>query len=126
VGLLKQALTYDMDGYRRRIRLLRKLKGMNQTEWTAFTGIAYKKWNHYERGYPISREALWIIHDRLPGISTDWIWFGRMLGLAPDLKRRLERLEREDIKESLTKPRALKRKVKHRISKADTPRFNGS
>ena len=118
-------VSFDKDGYRRRIRVLRRLKGMNQTEFTKFSGIPYKVWNHYEQGYPASRQALWTLREKIPGVSTDWIWFGETNGVEPKLLRRLEQLEREDVRAALAKPARTKRKTKQHNRRKDEPRPNG-
>jgi transcriptional regulator with XRE-family HTH domain len=114
---VKQFGSFDVDDYRRRIRLLRKLFGENQTEFAARVGIPYKRWHHYERGYPIPRETAFILHDKVPGISTDWIWFGREGNLDAGLRDRLRKLERQEAKDN----RALMHSIK-RIRKANNGR----
>jgi transcriptional regulator with XRE-family HTH domain len=67
---------WDEEGYRRRIRLLRRVLGMNQTQFAAHVGIDYKKWNHYECGYPVSRETAFMLRQKIDWFSADWLWHG--------------------------------------------------
>lgn len=99
-----------------RVRLLRKLYGMTQAEWSEFTGIAYKKWNHYERGYPVSRESLYILRKRV-GVSADWLYFNDITTVSISFLNLLRHLEQEERTHTLKplngskKPRKRKRSV---------------
>lgn len=84
------------EAYRKRVRLLRKLHGMTQVEWSEFTGIPYKRWHHYERGYPVSRESLFILRIAVKGFSADWLYWGDPSGLSKGTLSHLRRLQRED------------------------------
>jgi DNA-binding XRE family transcriptional regulator len=96
---------YDEDKNKRKLRLraLRKYMRMNQVEFSDWVGINYKKWNHYENGYGVPRDAAFIIAMKFQGkLTLDWIWFGRPLGderLLNDLNRLIE--------EELSGPRRL-------------------
>jgi transcriptional regulator with XRE-family HTH domain len=95
---------FDVEGYRRRIRLLRKLLGMNQTEFVDHIGIAYKKWNHYERGYPVSRETAFRLREKIEWFSTDWLWHGDTRALSSGMLDRIQALEAEE--------RAVRRRIR--------------
>jgi transcriptional regulator with XRE-family HTH domain len=100
---------FDKCDYIKRIQMLRRLHGMNQTEFAAFIGVPYKKWNHYERGYPVSRETAFILRRKITAFkfSTDWLWHGDTRGLAPGTLAQLQAFEKQDRKAQLaqTKPR---------------------
>ena len=96
--------SFDIEEYRQRIRLLRKLYGMKQIEFAAFMGIDYKKWNHYENGYPISRKTAQFLLKELPELTVDWIWFGNERGVGEKLLQRLQQLAREDRQERVVVP----------------------
>jgi transcriptional regulator with XRE-family HTH domain len=107
---------FDAEGYRRRLRLLRRLHGMNQTKFAKFVGIPYKQWNHYERGYPISRETQFVLHFKLGSdFSVDWLFWGEVSKLTPDMAEQIRALEQQIHKR---KP-APRPKVRKRISKTD-------
>lgn len=126
--LVKLPASFDTEGYRRRIRALRKLYDMNQTEFAAWTGIGYKKWNHYEQGYPIARESAWALRDKIIGISTDWIWFGDDIGVEEGLRLLLKQAERDVavlMVRHHSRPKRVRRPVRRRIPKRDVRRHNG-
>lgn len=113
-------VSWNVEEYCRRIRLLRGLFGESQTEFAFRLGIPFKKWNHYERGYPLSRETAFILQQKVPGISTDWIWFGNEKGLSDTLQRRLEGLMREDA-QRIKNEKALARASSHAREKMKAP-----
>jgi transcriptional regulator with XRE-family HTH domain len=92
---MKQFSSFNVGEYRRRLKLLRKVYGENQTEFASRVGIAFKKWNHYERGYPLSREAAFILHEKIPGLDPSWLYWGYEGNLAVDLRDRIRKAERE-------------------------------
>jgi transcriptional regulator with XRE-family HTH domain len=106
---------FNKHAYQRRLKMLRRIYGMNQTEFARFVGIAYKKWNHYERGFPVSRESIFILHQKLRGFSADWLWFG----VEADFEQMLEQSEELRAKRrQRTQPRPHDLpKVRERISK---------
>jgi transcriptional regulator with XRE-family HTH domain len=80
-----------------RVRLLRKLHGMNQVEWAKFTGIPYKTWSHYELGtQPISRESVFTLREKIQWIKADWLWWGDTSGMTVGVVAQLSALEREE------------------------------
>jgi DNA-binding XRE family transcriptional regulator len=82
---------FDKAAYRERIKLMRKACGnLSQTEFTLLIGIAYKTWSHYEQGYAMPKEAAFVIHERLPGMSIEWLWFGKEGNLSPEWRVRLK------------------------------------
>lgn len=118
---MKQTGSFDPEQYRRRLRLLRRIYGENQTQFAARVGIAFKKWNHYERGYPVPRETAFILRDRL-GVSPDWIWFGVEGNLSLDLRDRIRRAERDEATASRSLQEqiyALPHSMRKKISKRD-------
>ena len=72
----------------------REIFGDNQTEFSQRIGIEYKRWSNLERGYPMSRDLAWLLHKRLPGVSTDWFWFGKMDGLSAYYKEQIPLAEK--------------------------------
>ena len=66
---------FDVEAYRRRLRILREITGGDgQTAFARRLGIAFKRWSNFERGYPLSREVAFLLHQKIPGISIEWIW----------------------------------------------------
>ena len=110
---------FDSEAYRNRIRVLRRLVGMNQTQFADWLGIAYKKWNHYERGYPVSRETAFLLHRKIYWFSTDWLWHGDTKGLSAGTLEQIRAIEREERKHKplQTSPPLPKTKVRKRLPK---------
>src|SRR4051812_29350642 len=102
-------MTIDIEGYCRRIRLLRRIYKMNQTQFADFLELPYKKWNHYERGYLIPRETALVMRKKISGLSTDWLWEGDTRGLSPSLYSKVLEAEREEARE-----RRLHKPARHR------------
>lgn len=91
---MKQFGRFDEDEYRKRVRLVRIYHGMNQTEFARFLGFDYKQWNHYERGYPMPRQAAFILREKIPGLSIDWLWFGDEGHIETGFLKRLKMMDR--------------------------------
>jgi hypothetical protein len=80
----------DIDEYVARIKLLREItSGDSQNHFADKIGIDMKRWNNFERGYPLPRDVAFLLVDKLPGMSVDWIWFGWTGNLSPEWKRKL-------------------------------------
>jgi transcriptional regulator with XRE-family HTH domain len=68
---------FDTNAYKLRLRLLREIvSGENQADFAQRLGIPFKRWNNYERGYPVPRETAFLLMKRFPGLSVEWLWFG--------------------------------------------------
>ena len=68
---------FVLEDYQRRLRILRQIiSDENQQDFADRLGIDMKRWNNYERGYPVPREIAFLLMDTFPGISVEWIWFG--------------------------------------------------
>lgn len=117
---------FDVEAYRRRLRIMREiLAGENQTEFARRLGVDFKRWSNYERGYPVPREVAFLIHQKFPGMSIEWIWFGKIDGLSPvyrdkitlaeklDLEQQRDLAEMEKIKKKLDATNERRRKALH-------------
>ena len=94
----KQAKTAKLqfieDDYKYRLRLLREIiSGENQAEFAARVGVPFKRWNTYERGYPIPRETAWLLLEQFEGITVEWLWFGWTTHLSPQFQKRIKEVE---------------------------------
>jgi hypothetical protein len=89
---------FDVEGYRRRLRIMREIiSGDNQTAFAKRLGLDFKRWSNYERGYPIPREVAFMLHDKFPGMSIEWIWFGSTASLAADYLHKIRLAEKFDL-----------------------------
>jgi hypothetical protein len=74
-----------------RLRTLRRVvSGENQTDFALRVGVEVKRWNNFERGYPLSKEVAFLLVRKVPGLTLDWLWLGNEGGLPVKLQRELE------------------------------------
>lgn len=94
---------FDVDAYRQRLRILREIvSGDNQSEFARRLGIDFKRWSNYERGYPVPREVAFLLHQKFPGMSIEWIWFGSTQSLSAHYRDRILLAEKLDIEQQQT------------------------
>jgi len=78
----------------RRLRILRHhVAGSGHGSRAAFaaqTGIEYKRWNNFEREFPMPRDMAIHLVKAIHGLTLDWIYLGRQDGLPIRLQRELE------------------------------------
>lgn len=76
---------------------LRRLRAAYHYEtaaaFAAMLGIPITTYNSFENGAPLSRSAAFKIVQKLPGVTLDWLYFGKPDGLPLDIFRRLGLLE---------------------------------
>lgn len=73
-----------------RLKLLRKTLGYGTAmAFAEFLQIGYTTYHPFEKGKPLSREAAFHLVRKIPGLSLDWLYFGRPQGLPLELARRL-------------------------------------
>jgi hypothetical protein len=58
-----------------------------------FLDIPLTTYNSFENGAPISRRVVFRICERMPGITSDWLYFGKSDGLPFEVLRRLGLLD---------------------------------
>lgn len=76
-----------------RLRALREVLGFeNAAAFAAYLGISAPRLSNVENGLPLSKEIAFRIVERVPGITTDWLWFGNVGGLTVERWRQLEGL----------------------------------
>lgn len=115
---------FKVADYQRRLRILREIvSGENQQEFAERLGIPFKRWNNYERGYPVPRETAFLLIDKFRGISVEWLWFGMTGNLSEAFAEKIRVLEAQD-RERIAADKALERakaKVKDVASKRGQP-----
>jgi hypothetical protein len=83
----------DNTAIARRMRILRYYAtGGGQGSQARFAvqlGIEPRRWNNFERGYPLPRDMAVRLVRTIPGLTTDWIWLNREDGLPARLQREL-------------------------------------
>jgi transcriptional regulator with XRE-family HTH domain len=96
---VKKVGGFDIKAYQKRLRILREIvSGGGQQEFADKLGIPMKRWNNYERGYPLSRETAFLLKEKFPDVSIEWVWFGMTGNLSKAFAEKVsavEKLERE-------------------------------
>jgi transcriptional regulator with XRE-family HTH domain len=54
-----------------------------------FLGISKGRWNNFERGFPLSRDIIFLLCEKVDGLTSDWLYFGKTAGLPMGLARKL-------------------------------------
>jgi hypothetical protein len=91
----------DPEGYLHRLKLLREvISGENRTDFAKRLGIEYKRWDNYERGYPMPRQTAFHLMKTFPGMSVEWLWFNMFGNLSQDYAERIRAAELVDREEA--------------------------
>lgn len=78
----------------RRMRRLREVAGFETgTAFAAFLGVSPQRWNNVEIGVPLGNQMAFILVQKIPGLTLDWLYFGKPDGLPLALARKLEEPE---------------------------------
>jgi hypothetical protein len=81
-------------GYKARLRILKDIIDADSQQAIADKlGIEMKRWNNYERGYPIPREIAFLLREKLPGMSAEWLWFGDTGNLSPQFIKKIKEVQ---------------------------------
>lgn len=74
-----------------RLRLLRRVMGYEHSAraWAESVGLSEQRYNNFENGTPLSKDAAFKLVAKVPGLTTDWLWFGRLDGLPYQLALKL-------------------------------------
>jgi transcriptional regulator with XRE-family HTH domain len=73
----------------RLIRLRKALHYDTASGFAAYLGILQQRYSAFENGSPLSRDVVFRLIQKVPGLTSDWLYFGRPEGLSVDLARRL-------------------------------------
>jgi transcriptional regulator with XRE-family HTH domain len=71
------------------IRLRERLGYKHGAAFARFLGVSKARWNNFERGYPLSKEMIFLLCEKIDGLTSDWLYFGRTRGMTDDLLVRL-------------------------------------
>ena len=73
-----------------RLRQLRQAKGYRDAiSFATFLGLRRSHWGNLENGYPLTRDMALLLIRKVPGLSLDWLYLGRVEGLSIPLARQL-------------------------------------
>jgi hypothetical protein len=88
-----------------RLRQLQALSGQQtNVGFAKFLGISAPRLNNLLKGAPIGKEVAFTIVQKIPGITLDWIWFGKPDGLPLQLARKLDAVPGGAGKARTTRP----------------------
>ncbi len=76
----------------RLVRLRNAMGYPTASAFAAFLKISQQRWANFENGFPLSREIIFLLVQSVPGLTSDWLYFGKPDGLSLDLARRLGEL----------------------------------
>ncbi len=86
----KGDLVEEVPGQADRLRRLRAAIGYETaTGFAVFLDIGIQRYNNFENGTPLSREIAFRLVQKVPGLTLDWLYFGKADGLPIELARRL-------------------------------------
>ncbi|MCD0415715.1 hypothetical protein LOC51_00675 [Rubrivivax sp. JA1024] len=83
-------LSAGQAGQADRLKLLRRTLGYETAiSFAAFLGLGYTTYHPFEKGQPLSREAAFRLVRKIPGLTLDWLYFGKPDGLPLEFARKL-------------------------------------
>jgi hypothetical protein len=89
----KRAVVEDVPGQAERLKRLREALGYDtSTAFANFLDLLPNRYNNFENGLALSREVVFRMVQKVPGLSVDWLWFGKPDGLSVSLAQRLGEL----------------------------------
>jgi hypothetical protein len=89
--MTKRSTAGSSDPVAQRLRLLWKnLDFPTSGAFAAYVGLSAQRFSNFENGLPLSRDAAFKIVQRVPGVTLDWLYFGKADGLPLAMARRLE------------------------------------
>jgi hypothetical protein len=71
-------------------KLRRALGYYHASTFASFLGIDANRWTNVENGFPLSKELAFLLVRKIPGLTLEWIYFGRIeTSLSIGLARKL-------------------------------------
>jgi hypothetical protein len=52
-------------------------------------GVSNQRWSNVTRGLPLGMDLTRRLVTRFPGLTTDWLWFGRTDGMSVEMAEAL-------------------------------------
>lgn len=87
---IKVAEDSPVAGQGERLKLLRETLGYRTAmSFAAFLDIGYTRYHPFEKGQTLSRDVAFRLVERVPGLTLDWLYFGKPDGLPIELARHL-------------------------------------
>lgn len=86
----KSDLLEGQSGQSERLKRLRRaLRYDTANAFAAFLEIPYTTYHPFEKGQPLSRDAAFRLVRKIPGLTLDWLYFGKPDGLPLEFARML-------------------------------------
>lgn len=79
----------DQERAERVVRLRKALGHPQSAGMAAFLEVSPQRWNNVENGKPLGSELAIRVVRAVPGLTLDWLYFGKPDGLPLELARRL-------------------------------------
>lgn len=79
---------------KRLVALRYAISGASQTAFAARIGIEVRRWNNFERGSPLSKEVAFLLVQKFPGVSLDWLYLGKIETLPLALREDIAAAEK--------------------------------
>lgn len=78
-----------------RMRTLRIAEGYGNRakEWAAKLGITPSRLSNIENGLPLSSEVALLTAKKVPGVTLDWLYLGKLDAVPLELRQRLQAAE---------------------------------
>ena len=84
----------EIPGQAERLRRLRSAYHFETAAaFAAFLGVPPTTYNSFENGAPLSRSAIFKLCSKIPGLTSDWLYFNKADGLPYEVRRQLGLLE---------------------------------
>lgn len=129
--MIKRVSLFDKDSHKKRLRAMREVLGQqvlgdypSQPDFAKLLNIPFKRWNEYERGYPLPTKTLFLIRAKfeIRGL-IEWIMFGDDEGLPPPIAAAFKTVEKRLIAEERAKydeARKQQRRIRVLLKKRDS------
>lgn len=98
---LQEAKSKSSAAAQRLKRLRAILRYPTANAFAAFLKVSPQRWNNFENGTPLSREVAFRLVQSVPGLTLDWLYFGKPDGLPLSLARELGDLDEGEPKLSV-------------------------
>lgn len=104
---------------------MRAMYGETQEVFAARIGVPFKRWNQYERGFPLPRNTAALIRSRISIGILEWIWFGDETFIPDEFRERLRAVEKAERDRELAEAKELRdrreraRKALRKVKKTD-------
>ena len=83
-------LSAGQAGQSDRLKLLRQTLGYSTAmAFATFLEVGYTTYHPFEKGQPLSRDVAFRLVRKIPGVTLDWLYFGRPEGLPLEFARKL-------------------------------------